>query len=449
MAVRKFTIGNKTVYFNPDNFSFYSDESLQTPASIEDARKVYDYMMSHTDKGSPRTFQTTGSKNYEYRMLDDGSVEVYEKNLWTDKPTNLIRTIKPGEDFGQYLAQYEQMRNGADYKNAMHWYKLNSSWRTPPAASSVQGGGSAGGSQGASGASGASGTAGSAGSAGGTQGAAGSQNTTVDPRIAYNRGKRFTTVDAVTAAQQKLIDAGYSVGRKGADGYWGAESEAAWNKYNTDLGYNQLTNGELMKLTQDQLAGKAVTDNTRTRYNALHAAQAENEAIRARNAEAEKNALTYNGKTYDNFVLYNSAIFDARKAAEQQNKIIRDNNLKGTIQSAADLAGFNADSRRGRNHLNTANAAYTAKTAAEQNGGTWDEAGYVAGLNRRDRNSYLRMRRADSDGNIFNNYQVQAEVAMPEYYSKPELEQEKTIDMNSIRFNRKGGCMYKNGKRVK
>jgi hypothetical protein len=59
------------------------------------------------------------------------------------------------------------------------------------------------------------------------------------------------------------------------------------------------------------------------------------------------------------------------------------------------------------------------------------------------------MRKADSDGNIFNNYKTQAEVSMPEWYSKPELEKEKTINMNDITFNKKGGCMYKKGKRIK
>jgi hypothetical protein len=63
---------------------------------------------------------------------------------------------------------------------------------------------------------------------------------------AYNRGRIEGGTDEAIRRQELLRSKNYNIA---ADGYWGAESEAAWNKYNTDLGYNQLTNGELMKLT--------------------------------------------------------------------------------------------------------------------------------------------------------------------------------------------------------
>ena len=260
--------------------------------------------------------------------------------------------------------------------------------------------------------------------------------TVVDPRIRYNRGKRFTATNDVISNQQKLIDAGYNVGRKGADGYWGNDSEAAWNQYQTDLGYNNLTNRDLMSLTEDQLSGKAVTDATRERYRKLHEAKTAND-------QALTNSLTFNGKQYANADAYNAAVNEANSAQilADRNKYISDltayNNAKATEMALSGMPSWmNRKSDKARRYYEIA-----------QNSLNYGDGNYADTLKGKDKRMYNRMmKRMPQESQItIPKPSALSTTPLHNTYTNPELTD---LKLDATEF-KKGGCVYKRGKRVR
>lgn len=257
---------------------------------------------------------------------------------------------------------------------------------------------------------------------------------------AYNRGRIDGGTEEAIRRQELLRSKNYNIA---ADGYWGAKSEEAWRQYQAveQAAAEQarllgLSNGELMKLNADQI--KYGDAETQDRYNRLMEAQA-----------ALQKSLTFGGVTYENADAYNAAVNQANLQAQaaRSKQYWTDmgtyaDNLENQAKINA-LSGkpgwMRADGKKAQRYYNVAQRAMESENP-EAFGQT---------LTGRDKRIYNRMMKRTNaqDWNI-NKPKAEDYIAeVQQGYVAPTGLRE--IDMNATTFNKKGGCLYKKGKRVK